>query len=681
MRGRNRPSRMKIKYRPEIDGLRAVAVVPVVLFHAGLPGFSGGYIGVDIFFVISGYLITNLIFQDIVESRFRIFDFYERRARRILPTLVLVMLASAPFAYFWMPPGELKDFGQSVAAASFFASNILFWIESGYFDSVAELKPLLHTWSLAVEEQFYIALPLVLMLAYVLAARRGVATAVALLCVSSVAWMSHAMDAFPAANFYLIASRFWELGVGGLAALLFGIASPSVGAEALSLAGFGLIASGFVLIDRSTPFPSAWAALPVFGAVLILAAGSCSTIVGRILSSRPLVRIGMISYSLYLWHFSLFAFARIRLLHPPEPWVIGLLIILSVVLAVLTWTFIETPFRRRGPGAIGTNKQVIMASAGALAVMAMLGASVHLANGFPARNNGKGVTYAELAHQRRPNTGLDLRCDGGRIPNLECATGPEPTVAIWGDSNAMHLVPAFTELFPDLQIVQITLSSCPPFAGLAKFRKADLRESLISVTECLNFNRGAIGYLRNTPSIRYVVMSSIFDFLGDQNFWMYDGERLLAMPDEAIIAALASTMDLLRDLGKIPILVTPMPRTGEDVGHCLDVAVMHDIPLEQCDILVSKFEPAARILRQALPMLAQQHRVFSLYNLLCDVERCLSHLGELPLYRDSGHLRVDAARAIGRTSRFESMFGPIFGTGPAAQASGTNSNAREGRLP
>lgn len=661
-----------MKYRPEIDGLRAVAVVPVVLFHAGLPGFSGGYIGVDIFFVISGYLITKLIFQDIVERRFRILDFYERRARRILPAFVLVMLVTAPFAYFWMPPGELKDFGQSVAAASFFFSNILFWIESGYFDSVAELKPLLHTWSLAVEEQFYIALPLILMPAFVLAARRGVTTVVALLCVSSVAWMHYAVGAFPAANFYLISSRFWELGVGGLAALLFGIASPSIGAEALSIAGFGLVASGFVLINRSTPFPSAWAALPVFGTVLILAAGRDSTIVGRVLSSRPLVRVGMISYSLYLWHFSIFAFARIRLLHPPEPWVIGLLVVLSVVLAVLTWKFIETPFRRRGPGAIGTNKQVITASAGALVVMAMFGASIHLANGFPARNNGKGVTFAELAHQRRPNTGLDPRCDGGRIPNRECATGPEPTVAIWGDSDAMHLVPAFTELFPDLQIAQITLSSCPPFAGLAKFRRADAINSLISVTECLNFNRGAVSYLRDTPSIRYVVMSSIFDFLGDQSFQMYDGERLLAMSDEAIIAALVTTMDLLRDLGKVPILVTPMPRAGEDVGHCLDVAVMHDIPLGQCDVLVSKFEPATRILRQALPKLAAQYRVFSLYNLLCDVEHCLSHFGELPLYRDSGHLRVDAARAIGHTSQFETMFGPIFGTGSAARAPGTN---------
>ena len=260
-----------MKYRAEIDGLRALAVLPVILFHAGFEWFSGGFVGVDVFFVISGYLITTIIISEMAEGKFSIINFYERRARRILPALFFVMAACLPFAWLWLTPSDLKDFGQSLVAVSTFSSNILFWLESGYFASAAEFKPLLHTWSLAVEEQYYILFPIFIMLTW----RLGIKWLLILLSIiffislGAAQWGAYNR---PSASFYLLPMRGWELLVGVFAAFYLNynkhLESQTLN-QILSLIGFGMIAYSIIAFDETTPFPSLYALIPTIGTSLL----------------------------------------------------------------------------------------------------------------------------------------------------------------------------------------------------------------------------------------------------------------------------------------------------------------------------------------------------------------------------------------------------------------------------
>ncbi len=329
-----------MKYRTEIDGLRAIAVLPVILFHAGASLFSGGYVGVDVFFVISGYLITTIILTERAAGVFSIRKFYERRARRILPALYLVIFACLPFAWAWMVPEMLADFARSVAATALFISNAHFWETAGYFASDTDLKPLLHTWSLAVEEQFYLVFPVFLILAGTRKLGRfawllGI-LALASLLLSEWGWRNE-----PDANFYFTPSRFWELLAGSLCGILLFERGPYSN-NALATSGLGLILFAVFAFDETVPFPSVYALVPVLGSVLIILFAAPLTRVARVLSFKPFVGIGLISYSAYLWHQPLFAFARIR--SPQEP-AMAWMMVLSVVTLGLAYlkAFREKP--------------------------------------------------------------------------------------------------------------------------------------------------------------------------------------------------------------------------------------------------------------------------------------------------------------------------------------------------
>lgn len=373
-----------VKYKAQIDGLRAVAVLPVILFHAGFTFFSGGYVGVDIFFVISGYLITTIILNDLAAGRFSVVNFYERRARRILPALFVVLLACLPFAWMWLDEEELKDFSQSLVAVSSFSSNILFWIKTDYFAPNAELWPLLHTWSLAVEEQYYLGIPLILWLAWRYARRAILPVFLIMVAVSFVAAATQVYD-YPAATFYLLHARAWELLAGGILAwLAFGSKidlSPTAN-QVLSLVGLALVLGSIFLFTERTPFPSAYAAIPVLGTVLIILSAQPGTLACRLLSNRAMVGIGLISYSAYLWHQPIFAFARHRLVRPPTPLEYACLAALSLALAWLSWKYIEVPFRDKS--RIGRRGIFVFSLAGIVA-FASLGMIGHLRDGFPER--------------------------------------------------------------------------------------------------------------------------------------------------------------------------------------------------------------------------------------------------------------------------------------------------------
>lgn len=342
-----------MKYRPEIDGLRAIAVVPVILFHAGFTFFSGGYTGVDVFFVISGFLITTIILAELEKGTFSIINFYERRSRRILPLLFFILLLTIPFAWISLFDSDMIDYSESLIAVSTFCSNFLFVAESGYFDTSTELKPLLHTWSLAVEEQYYVIFPLAMILFWRFLNKNWILSLLIVAGLASLVLSEWATVFYPTHNFYLLPTRAWELAVGAITAVLLSnnhpfitrLQSHRIISEALSFTGLALILAGIFLIDEETPFPGIYALLPTIGSALIIAFASGKNYTGRLLSLKPMLVIGLISYSAYLWHHPIFAFAKHLSYFPPSITAKSLLCLAVFPIAYLSWQYVENPFR------------------------------------------------------------------------------------------------------------------------------------------------------------------------------------------------------------------------------------------------------------------------------------------------------------------------------------------------
>lgn len=385
-----------MQYRRDIDGLRALAVLPVILFHAGFETFSGGFVGVDIFFVISGYLITSIIVGELASGNFSFASFYERRARRILPALSVVILASIPAAWLWMLPDEFIEFGRSMLSIAVFASNFYFRTATDYFGAAAEEKPLLHTWSLAVEEQYYFVFPLLLWALWRWG-RARIGILLATLAAVSLAFAEWQVRLNPDQIFFDTRGRIWEL-LGGALVALYHSSSARRAHHAIThhigaALGLGLIVYAIVGFDESTESPGLPIALPVLGAMLVILFSTPATIAGKILGSKPFVGIGLISYSAYLWHQPLLAFTRLRTPDDPSSLALGLSSILALALAYPTWRFVEQPFRNRA--RIGRRPIAIFALTASV-TMAALGALVVHKEGFDYRFEGDTTTVQVL---------------------------------------------------------------------------------------------------------------------------------------------------------------------------------------------------------------------------------------------------------------------------------------------
>lgn len=370
-------------YRSDIDGLRAIAVLAVVVFHA-FPGWlPGGFVGVDIFFVISGYLISKHILEELSSSSFSIKTFYARRVRRIFPALILVLLVCLLFGWLILTPGEYEKLGRHVFAGALFLANILSWREAGYFDAAADTKPLLHLWSLGIEEQFYIVWPLMLALAWRF--RDTLAWVFPGVIMLSLAYSLFLVQRDAVADFYSPVTRFWELALG--AALAHpGVRQTNLGPglrHALSAAGLLLILLALVIIDSQVPFPGAWALLPTLGAALLIHAGAQGGVNRQLLSLRPMVWVGLISYPLYLWHWPLLTFARIIESEAPSLALRAWLVLSSFLLAWLTYRFIERPVRARA-----NSRGLIWALCLSMAFLGIAGFVVKSAHGYRERLAG-----------------------------------------------------------------------------------------------------------------------------------------------------------------------------------------------------------------------------------------------------------------------------------------------------
>lgn len=376
-----------VQYRRDIDGLRALAVLPVIFFHGGFTWASGGFVGVDVFFVISGYLITSIILSEQDVGRFSFLGFYERRVRRIIPALFFVVSISLPFCWFWLLPDQLEGFSKSLLSVLTFSSNYYFRSTVGYFAPASEEMPLLHTWSLAVEEQFYVLFPL---LVISLCKRRAVRFLPYILVLIALISFGYALLSLGGRGaekvFFDTRARIWELLSGALVACFLNrgcrLVESYMVRQVLAGIGLAMILYAIVFLDRQSLFPGAPALFPVLGAMLIIVFSSEENYVGRLLGSRPFVGMGLLSYSAYLWHQPLFAFARVKSPQEPGEALMIALVVLAIALSYLTWRFVEAPFRNKRwverPALFGV-------AGGALFCLAMVGGTVFYQKGVPAR--------------------------------------------------------------------------------------------------------------------------------------------------------------------------------------------------------------------------------------------------------------------------------------------------------
>ncbi|MDQ0320720.1 peptidoglycan/LPS O-acetylase OafA/YrhL [Pararhizobium capsulatum DSM 1112] len=656
-----------MQYRREIDGLRAVAVVPVILFHAGLEYFSGGFIGVDIFFVISGYLITSIIISEQEKGGFSILRFYERRARRIVPVLSFVLLCCLPFAWAWMLPAQMESFGASLIAVSLFASNVLFWQEAGYFAPSAELQPLLHTWSLAVEEQYYVVFPLAVMLLWRFG-RPLVIAVIAAVALLSLGLAQYGSENFATANFYLPTSRAWELLTGSLCAFLVS-AGYVRNSNILSVAGLVLICIGIFAYDAATPYPSFYTAVPVIGTAFIILFGWQGTWTATLLSTRPFVGIGLISYSLYLWHQPIFAFARIRALTEPSQTLLIGLAILAFPLAYLSWRFVEAPFRK-GPLPFLPSSMHILGATGLLAALFIgVGLATTRDNGLQFRLPPEALTA--LASQEHPNP-IMVRClyDKGEAkldhPVKDCLTPGAKIVdtILIGDSHAAAMAGETMRVFEhagaDLYVM--THSACVGFSGFYVF---DAKYKL----RCNAFFSGIEDYIRNS-NVKTVVMLSRWTLYVEGTPFdngeggieqlkplyvdLYDRRNAPAGRDdperkERVLKQYVADIEDYLKRGFNVVLVYPIPEAGWDVPGIVAKAALTRSPLQFSTSLERYRQRNEKVITAFDGLSHPNLRKIKPSDNLCDkplAGRCINSLdADTIYYFDDDHLS-DAGAAL-----------------------------------
>lgn len=658
------PESQSLQYRPEVDGLRAVAVLPVIMFHAGFPGFAGGFVGVDVFFVISGYLIASIIISELDAGKFSIVNFYERRARRILPALFFVMACCLLPAWLWMMPENLTLFSGGLTSVSVFLSNVYFWINSGYWDPASELNPLVHTWSLAVEEQFYVIFPLFLMALWRF--KKGwIAALFAIIVLLSLWFAEYSALRYPNFNFYSIATRFWELGIGVLIAFAFiycrsivdHIRQNNVLVQVASVVGLGLIAFSIVFFDETTPFPSLWALVPTIGAALVILFATPATIAGIVLSSRPFVFVGLMSYSAYLWHQPLFAFARLKFVAEPGVAVFVGLAFASLVLGWVSLYFVERPFRAKGKFS---RRQIFSFSLLGLVLFGGVGLVGTSSDGWPQRVDSRlRVERVELCRAKKFQE--DKVCD--------LVQGGQFTTILMGDSHSGTIAPGVKKVFDgrDIHISAIYKTECLPV--LYQYENPAPEKMAGNKGVCSDYNHALFRYIKGRQDIEYVILTArwvmglqkgrfdnqeggvehansltLLDHVAASNADMDE----LAKGRLLYLEAIQHTVQLLLDAGKKVILVYPIPEAGWHVPTYLFAHMpkgTQPIPPNIGSTNHDVFKARHKDIYQAFDALGHQTGLQRVYpeNVFCNSTvqgRCITQMNGHPLYRDDDHLSV-----------------------------------------
>ncbi|HEX3809434.1 MAG TPA: acyltransferase family protein [Rhizomicrobium sp.] len=649
MENLNRAEAAGHRYRSDIDGLRAVAVVPVVLYHYGVTAVSGGFVGVDIFFVISGFLITSLIYTEIAEGRFSIVRFYERRIRRIFPALFAVLIATSAVAAVVLFPEDFRYYSESLFATVFFASNFEFWRESDYFATAAALKPLLHTWSLAVEEQFYLIFPLLLHFIRRVAPTRQMLL-IALIFALSFVYSAWSVKAAPVSAFYLAPARIWELLLGSLLAIGRIPVPQSVWARnAVSVAGIAAIGWAIFTFTPATPFPGPNALFPCVGAALVIYAGSSGpNVVSGILGSRPFVFIGLISYSLYLWHWPLIAFARYYgLTEPAVPEVI-LLLGLAAALSVLSWRYIETPFRKSG---VVPRSRIFRYAAWSMAAAVVFAIPGIALEGLPQRYSPdvqRILAGEKDIHKERGRCFLDLGLAKVRAAKF-CRLGDlsaKPDFLLWGDSHSDAIFSAVEQVARESKRAGYFAgqSDCPPLIG----------DSPSNGKNCAEFVQAVADFAKRRD-IKEVILVARWALIAEGTSYPDENGTQLSLPaykktpgNHVVFSrGFNATIAALITAGKKVIVVGPIPEVSRSVPESLAKIKLRSLDLDIRPTAAAFFARQNFVLRTIKD--AKQHYGITLVfpsDVLCDASKCNVAKDGKPLYRDDNHLNVWGAEQL-----------------------------------
>ncbi len=642
----------RVRYRPEIDGLRAIAILPVILFHAGFGFFGGGFVGVDVFFVISGYLITSLLIAELDRGQFSLYRFYERRARRILPALYVVMATCIPFAWLYMLPEQFADFAASSFATVLSISNFYFLSQVDYFAPNAELQPLLHTWSLAVEEQYYLFFPLSLMALWRFGRGKVFVICVIFvllsLLVAEIGWRENM-----GRNFFFTLSRLWEIGMGSICAFILA-RHPLQANNMLSLAGLVAILFAVFYFDGTTPFPSIFALLPVGGTALIILFAGQATWVARLLSTAPLVAIGLISYSAYLWHQPLFAFARLSSLKEPAALVMLSCALVSLGLAYVTWRFVEQPLRRRVNPVLATRKSLWGSAALISATFLAFGVAGHMTDGTWARSGSMPDFILQAKGDKNDYTDClrTFETFDAEIAVQSCSAGAPtaPLVVLLGDSHADHYAHALREAAQKAgyRFWQLTANSCLPITGL-----------VAQTRDCTKYTNQVMALLQNAHPELILLSARWTVYLTDRRFDNGEGGVENGLVDtfilpnheigspaypKALFDRFESGIEALLGLGRKILVIYPSPEAGWDVPELF--AKLYAITIGSDDnIQIStswqRYKDRNKISIEFLDSLADPRiSRFRSSDVLCDTvipDRCVNAFGEKILYYDDDH--------------------------------------------
>lgn len=646
-----------MNYRSDIDGLRTIAVMLVILNHAGFSFFSGGFVGVDVFFVISGFLITSIIYPLLLNNNFSFTWFLSRRLKRLMPILLFVILISAIVFTIILLPQDLIKFYKSIIWVTLYAGNFFFWIEhGGYFDGGSQEAPLLHTWSLAVEEQYYLFWPLLLALAIKFFGKKGVLYFAVALCIAATVFSQWGTETTIGAAYYLLPTRFFELLAGSCLAIFWNKLPKlnDISSHLVSLTGLVLVITSAILLNEYSAFPGYNALYPVLGTALIIYASN--GIVNKGLSFKPIVFTGNISYSLYLWHWPIFTFLRYTGIELTLP-VQLLAIAITYVLSVASYKYIEQPFRYANITSFKqiAQKMYVIPTAFLIA-MALIGIYY---SGFPQRFTpdvvAMDLAVNSHASESRESCHSAFR-DSDTVPNDKCLFGDSPSsktqvqaqtptqidVFLFGDSHANHLVPFINALAEDAQLVgqDYTLDRCLPIFDL------NWGSTIYLANKCKNRNNLALSHITNN-NFKYIVLAASWPDYGTRRLFT-DKIVTNELEQEALLKQkLTLTLNKIIATGAIPIIVADTPTLGGKSPKCPIKKALFNDELD-CGIFENEnrmFNKLTKQLRIEFPQL----KLIKSSALFCKNGRCTMSLNGTPLYRDDDHLNEHGAKILADT--------------------------------
>ena len=654
------------EYRKEIDGFRALAILPVVFYHAGIKLFSGGFVGVDVFFVISGYLITNIILSDIENKKFSLKNFYERRARRILPALLLVSVICIPFSFLFFKDIYLLEFARSLVSLIFFSSNFLFWSESGYFNTNTEFKPLTHTWSLSVEEQFYILFPIILLFLFNFFKFFTKIFFIILFTLSLLFCVWGSFN-YPNATFYLLPFRGWEIILGVLTAIYLyenKIKFKKVYNEFFSIIGFCLIFISIIFLDSKTVFPGYVALLPTIGTVLLITFCRKGTTLYKVFTIKYLINLGLISYSLYLWHQPILAFVKFYLLNEFSLYHKLFVILISIIISYLSWKYFESPFRNKQK--ISNKNLLLFLCLPIIIFFSTWGYVVkfsNLDNIYTSKPKqfigGKKVEYFESKFDIQINS-KNVFYDAIKPKNSKANI----KVLVIGDSHAQgyNLMGEYYADKYQIEWHSYIYTGCPPIFGYYKIYNIEQIKSSKIQNECKDQVKIWENFIKeNGKYFDYVILSSRWNFMFNHEIYekkqyrkdaliknneiFINNNKIQTLSRSNFTNGLKNTINIINNNGPKVVIFSQPPLLIRNPMRCMGVS---KISYDYCaNAKFKSIKERGLFVKNTILSENKLNNIGNLYlileNYLCDEdkEKCISKKNNKLLYKDDDHLSYE----------------------------------------